>query len=256
MVLPRGTSLEMPGSMNRRQGMSAVRRPAEAKDHLFVVLATPSGAQRRLDSAALMRHGLRTAAVDTANELREVFDRTPPDLAVLNPALTADRPSAVLALVRAVSTPVVAVAVRDPATRVELLLAGVADCLPAPYASEELAARVVAIGRRVHRAKTVDAASVLRVGPVQLDMRARTVLVHDFEVALTAMEFDLLACFLRHPDDVLTRDQLLAEVWGYPSGAADTVTVHVRRLRAKIEADPSRPALIQTVWGLGYRLRP
>jgi two-component system response regulator ResD len=255
MVLPGGTGLEMPGSPNRRQGTSPVRRPAEAEDHLFVVLATPSGAQRRLDSAALMRHGLRTAAVDTVDELREVFDRTQPDLAVLDSALTADRPGAVLALVRAVSTPVVAVAVRHAAARVELLLAGVADCLPVPYASEELAARVVAIGRRIHWARTVDVTSVLRVGPVQLDMRTRTVLVDDFEVALTAMEFDLLACFLRHPGEVLTRDRLLAEVWGYPSGAAETVTVHVRRLRAKIEADPTRPALIQTVWGLGYRLR-
>jgi two-component system response regulator ResD len=186
-----------------------------------------------------------------------MVDRSAPDLAVVSAAaVAADRPASVLALVRSVSTPLIAVAVGDPVARSELLVAGAEDCLPAPYISEELAARVVAIGRRLRRGEAVHPAHVLQVGPVQLDIRTRTATVRGSELTLTAMEFDLLAYFLRHPGEVLTRDRLLAEVWGYPSGAADTVTVHVRRLRSKLESDPGRPALIQTIWGIGYRLAP
>jgi len=72
-------------------------------------------------------------------------------------------------------------------------------------------------------------------------------------VFLTTKEFDLLSCFVRHSGKALKRDRLLAEVWGYTVGEASTVTVHVRRLRSKVEADPNRPELIQTVWGVGYR---
>jgi two-component system response regulator ResD len=237
-------------------GRASGLRTAPPNNHLFVVLATPSGSQRHLDCAALARHNLRTATVDTVDELRRALDRSAPDLAVVNAAVAADQSASVLALVRAVRTPLIAVAVGDPAARSELLLAGVDDCLPAPYTSEELAARVVAIARRVRRADAVHPAHVLQVGPVQLDIRSRTATVRGSELTLTAMEFDLLACFLRHPGEVLTRDRLLAEVWRYPSGAADTITVHVRRLRSKVESNPSRPALIQTIWGIGYRLAP
>lgn len=81
----------------------------------------------------------------------------------------------------------------------------------------------------------------------------RRVDLNDSEVFLTAKEFDLLSFFSRHPDEVMSRERLLAEVWGWTLGSADTVTVHVRRLRSKIEADPSRPELIQTVWGIPVR---
>jgi DNA-binding response OmpR family regulator len=73
------------------------------------------------------------------------------------------------------------------------------------------------------------------------------------ELALTVREFDLLAFFLRNPGHAYSREELMREVWGWDFGDLSTVTVHVRRLRAKIETDPARPALIQTVWGVGYR---
>lgn len=230
------------------------RRIAEPDDQLLVVLATPSGSRRRVDSAALMRYGLWVVAVTTVADLRRALDRACPDVAVVDSALIGHNTASVLALVRGASTPLIAVAVDDPAARVRLLLAGVDGCLPAPYTSEELAARVVAMGRRVRGDGAPGAAHVLGVGPLQLDVAARKVRMHGCEVALTAMEFDLLECFLRHPDEALSRDRLLGEVWGYASGAAETVTVHVRRLRSKLESDPGRPELIQTIWGVGYRL--
>jgi DNA-binding response OmpR family regulator len=233
----------------------SVPRTAGANDQLFVVLATPIGSQRRLDLAALARHGQRVVAVSTMDELRGTLHRASPDVVVVDAAIIADRAASMLAMVHGWRTPLIAVAVRDPAVRVRLLLAGVDDCLAAPYTSEELAARVIAIGRRVYGAETQDSAHVLQLGPVRLDARTRKVHVHGSEVALTAMEFDLLGCFLRHPGQVLSRERLLAEVWGYTSGAAETVTVHVRRLRSKVESDPSRPGMIETIWGIGYRLR-
>lgn len=221
---------------------------------LFVALAAPDTSQRFLDSTALARHGQRVAVVSTIDELHQTLRRSFPDLAVVDPAIVADRPATVQTLVRGVRTPLIAIAVRDPGLRAQLLLAGLDDCLPAPYTSEELAARVIAVGRRIYGGESQDNAHLLRLGPVHLDARARRVHVHGSEVTLTAMEFDLLGCFLRHPGEVLSRVRLLAEVWGYASGALETVTVHVRRLRSKVESDPSRPELIQTIWGVGYRL--
>lgn len=76
-------------------------------------------------------------------------------------------------------------------------------------------------------------------------------------IVLTAKEFDLLLFFARHPRQVFTREQLLNQVWGYEFyGDESTVTVHIRRIREKIERDPSQPTMIQTVWGVGYKLEP
>jgi len=236
-------------------GSSPVRRESvrsESNDHLFVLLAAHRGIQRRLVSNALLRHGARVAAVDSFDELRDALQALRPDVAVVDVAIATDQRE-ILALVRDTGTALIAVAVRNPAARVELLLAGADDCLPASYAPEELTARVIAIVRRTYRVAAREAGRVLRGGPLRLDVSARRVEVGGSEVFLTAMEFDLLSCFVRHAGETLSRERLLAEVWGYTTGAAATVTVHVRRLRSKIEADPSRPELVHTVWGIGYR---
>ncbi|MDQ2788263.1 MAG: response regulator transcription factor [Actinomycetota bacterium] len=235
-------------------GRSA-RASDETKLHLFVVLATSSRSRRLLDSAALAQHGLHVASVNTIDELREALGRLRPDVAVIDVGLAAGRRSVALGLVRDAGTPLIAVAVAESAARVELLLAGADDCLPAAYTSAELAARVIALGRRTRLDQPQRPGEILRAGPLQLDLRTRRVEVHGSEVTLTAMEFSLLSCFLRNRGEALSRERLLAEVWGYTSGAAETVTVYVRRLRSKIESDPGRPVLIQTVWGLGYRFR-
>lgn len=232
-----------------------MRASNETKVHLFLVLATGSRSRWRLDSAALAQHGVRAASVNTIDELREALGQLRPDVAVVDVGLAADRRSVVLELARGASTPLIAVGVADPAARVELLLAGADDCMHAAYTSAELAARVIALGRRTRFGQPQRPGAILRAGPLQLDLRTRRVGVHGSEVALTAMEFNLLSCFLRHRGEALSRERLLAEVWGYTSGAAETVTVYVRRLRSKIESDPGRPVLIQTIWGIGYRFR-
>ena len=93
-----------------------------------------------------------------------------------------------------------------------------------------------------------------RVGPLTVDRAARRAARDGAELNLTARELDLLAFLAEHPDIAFTREQLMREVWGWTFGDRSTVTVHVRRLREKIEDDPRNPTLIRTVWGVGYRL--
>jgi DNA-binding response OmpR family regulator len=99
-----------------------------------------------------------------------------------------------------------------------------------------------------------DAHEPMRFAGLEIDPRARRVVVHGREVDLTAREFNLLRFLAQHPGQVFSRDQLMDRVWGFPYYAdTTTVTVHVRRLRAKIESDASNPEWVQTVWGVGYR---
>ena len=230
-------------------------RTAATDDHLFVVLATPPGHRRRLVTNALAERGIRIAAVGSLRELHVALDRLRPDVVIVDIALAANEVD-ILGLVRTARAPLVATSVGTLALRVELLLAGADDCLPAQFAPEELTARIISIVRRARRAcrhAPPEFPALVRNSPVQIDGRARRVRVCGSEVFLTTKEFDLLSCFVRHSGKALSRDRLLAEVWGYTVGEASTVTVHVRRLRSKVEADPNRPELIQTVWGVGYR---
>ena len=142
----------------------------------------------------------------------------------------------------------------DSRLRAHWLNAGVADCLSQPYCSEEFAARVMALLRRARPSGVAPVGRSVTRGDVTIDRVRRTVEVRGEVVSLTPTEFALLSYLLDHPDTFLTREQLLASVWGYTFGGQDTVTVHVRRLRKKIELDPGRPQLIRTVWGArGYR---
>ena len=95
---------------------------------------------------------------------------------------------------------------------------------------------------------------VLRIGELRIDPNSRDVTINGQSITLTAREFDLLYFLASHPNRVWTRDQLMDSVWGYEFAAdTSTVTVHMRRLREKIEADPSQPRFLVTVWGVGYR---
>jgi len=139
------------------------------------------------------------------------------------------------------------------AERIALLRAG-ADHVLSTDEPGELIACLLAVLRRVRGSAVVLHADPLRVGVLCLDQSTRTATSAGRCLTLTALEFHLLAYFMAKAGQALTRERLLADVWGYDIGGLDTVTVHVRRLRMKIEVDPSRPVLLRTVWGTGYRL--
>lgn len=133
---------------------------------------------------------------------------------------------------------------------------GVDDYIVKPFSPRELVARVKAVLRRTYPDDS-PAEKPLAYPSIQIDPLRRTVIINQQPVILTAKEFDLLWVMARSPQQVFTREQLLNKVWGYEFyGDESTVTVHIRRLREKIEKDPSNPAYLQTVWGLGYKFEP
>lgn len=132
---------------------------------------------------------------------------------------------------------------------------GADDYVVKPFSSRELVARVAAVLRRVNEASAGPAnGEVLSFGELQIDPNTRIVTVQGDPVTLTAREFDLFHHMASSPGRVFTRDQLMESVWGYTFAAeTSTVTVHVRRLREKVEADPAHPRRLLTAWGVGYR---
>jgi len=134
---------------------------------------------------------------------------------------------------------------------------GIDDYIVKPFSPRELVARVKAVLRRVSGGQQESAEKPLTYAGLMIDPLRRVVRVDDQTPVLTAREFDLLWLLASHPQQVFTREQLLNRVWGYEFyGDDSTVTVHIRRLREKLERDPSNPSYIQTVWGVGYKFEP
>jgi DNA-binding response OmpR family regulator len=128
---------------------------------------------------------------------------------------------------------------------------GADDYLVKPFSPRELVARVKAVLRR---SSNQSSETPISFGKMYIDPRSRSLTLKGENIVLTAKEFDLLWFFARHPQQVFSRSQLLDNVWGFEFyGDESTVTVHVRRLREKIETDPAKPTIIQTVWGIGYK---
>ncbi|MFJ9350867.1 response regulator transcription factor [Streptomyces sp. NPDC101237] len=138
----------------------------------------------------------------------------------------------------------------DEDDRILGLEVGADDYVTKPFSPRELVLRVESVLRR---ARPAPAARSFSTAGLTLDPGARRATRNGAELGLTLREFDLLAFFLRNPGRAFGREDLMREVWGWDFGDLSTVTVHVRRLRAKVEDDPARPRLIQTVWGVGYR---
>ncbi len=155
-------------------------------------------------------------------------------------------------------TPIIMLTARREETdRIAGLEMGADDYVVKPFSPQELVSRVRAVLRRVQHPTAASADRPLAFDNLRIDPGTRTVVVEGVEKNLTAKEFDLLWELARHPRQVLTRDQLLDLVWGVTDYIdPSTVTVHVRRLREKIEADPANPSHILTVWGVGYRFEP
>ncbi|MET8945819.1 response regulator transcription factor [Streptomyces sp. NPDC004542] len=183
----------------------------------------------------------------------------PPDLVVLDLMLPGMDGLEVCRRIRETGPlPVIMLTARgDEEDRVLGLEVGADDYVTKPFSPRELVLRVESVLRRAGTVaaavRTVPASAALRTGPLALDPRARRATRRGEELALTTREFDLLEFFLRNPGRATSREELMRRVWGWEFGDLSTVTVHVRRLREKIEDDPARPRLIGTVWGVGYR---
>jgi DNA-binding response OmpR family regulator len=140
--------------------------------------------------------------------------------------------------------------------RVAGLELGADDYVTKPFSPRELVLRVGAVLRRAQATPTSDGDAILADGPLVIDTAAHQVTLDDQMLSLTAREYDLLVFLLRNSRIAFTREQLFERVWGWSFGDVSTVTVHVRRLREKLEDDPAQPCRLVTVWGVGYRYEP
>ena len=206
----------------------------------------------------LRREGFATLEAGDGDEARRLFERGDSSLVVLDLMLPGTDGLELCRWIRARSDlPVIMLTARgEEADRIVGLELGADDYVTKPFSPRELAARVRAVLRRTESAAG-GPGERLAFGDVTLDAATREVTRRGVALTLTAREFDLLWFLASHPRRVFSRDQLMDRIWGY-SAALDTgtVTVHVRRLREKVEDEPSRPQHIQTVWGVGYRLVP
>ncbi|GAA3459884.1 response regulator transcription factor [Saccharothrix longispora] len=182
------------------------------------------------------------------------FAEREPDLVVLDLMLPGvDGLEVCRRLRRRSAVPVVMLtALGEEEDRIAGLRLGADDYVTKPFSPRELALRVTSVLRR-SKAAAVRSPSVLADGGLRVDVGARSASLDGVELALTTREFDLLVFFLAHRGTAFSRTDLLSRVWGWEFGDQSTVTVHVRRLREKVEADPARPVRIATVWGVGYR---
>ncbi|MEU7524832.1 response regulator transcription factor [Saccharothrix sp. NPDC042600] len=190
---------------------------------------------------------------DGEQALRRIAEREP-DLVVLDLMLPGIDGLEVCRRLRGRSAvPVVMLtALGQEEDRIAGLTLGADDYVTKPFSPRELALRVTSVLRRSRVAASVPP-SVLVDGDLRVDVGAHTAWRDGVELALTTREFDLLVFFLTHPGTAFSRAELLARVWGWEFGDQSTVTVHVRRLREKVETDAARPVRIATVWGVGYR---
>jgi DNA-binding response OmpR family regulator len=208
----------------------------------------------------LQRAGYQVQTASDGKTAMSVLEKNIPDLVVLDLMLPEmDGLSLTRWLRERSEVPIIMLtARREEIDRITGLEMGADDYVVKPFSPQELVSRVRAVMRRTKREGSPAASeSPLSFGELSIDPASRTVSAFGQEVQLTAKEFDMLHLLAQHPKQVYTREQLLERVWG---GAEyidpGTVTVHIRRVREKIEADPSNPKWLVTVWGVGYKFEP
>jgi DNA-binding response OmpR family regulator len=212
-------------------------------------------------SRYLAREGFEVTSVGDGRDALDAALSDPPDLMILDIMLPGMDGLEVCRRLRAkVATPIVMLtALGEENDRVMGLNLGADDYVTKPFSPRELIARVKSVLRRAQgplSAASDELRTPLRAKHLEIDLQAHEARIDDFPLVLTSREFELLVHLMLHPRQVFSREDLLEHVWGYSIGDVSTVTVHVRRLREKVERDPSNPELIQTVWGLGYRFEP
>jgi two-component system response regulator RegX3 len=207
-------------------------------------------------SYMLRREGFEVAVAGTGPDALSEFDRTGADLVLLDLMLPGLSGTEVCRTLRQRSNvPVIMLTARDSEIdKVVGLELGADDYVTKPFSSRELVARIRAVLRRRGDAVEESSAAALEAGPVRMDVERHVVTVDGGTVPMPLKEFDLLELLLRNAGRVLTRGQLIDRVWGSDYvGDTKTLDVHVKRLRAKIEPDPSNPRHLVTVRGLGYK---
>lgn len=206
----------------------------------------------------LRRAGYEVEAVRDGNAALKRLEQHLPGLVVLDVMLPGTDGFSILRWLRDRSDiPVIFItARREELDRIAGLELGADDYVVKPFSPQELVSRVRAVLRRIHREESL-AEKPLTQGDLSVDPRTRLATLAGQEIALTSREFDLLWLLVQHPRQVFSREQLLERVWGVTDYIdPSTVTVHLRRLREKIEKDASQPTRLVTVWGVGYKFEP
>jgi DNA-binding response OmpR family regulator len=205
----------------------------------------------------LERDGYEALEADDVQSARDLLQRHSPSLVVLDIMLPGGDGLELCREIREGSEiPIIMLTARaDEADRIVGLELGADDYVTKPFSPRELTARVRTVLRR--SVPRPNGSERLVFGELEIDGVTHEVFVRGESIRMTAKEFDLLSFLARHPRQVFSRQQLMDGVWGYEAAYdTGTVTVHIRRLREKIEADAARPRWIETVWGVGYRFSP
>ncbi len=236
---------------------AAARPEPEYVGHVLVVDDDPT--VRDVVSRYLVRAGYRVSLSGDGVHALRVAHQERPDLIVLDLMLPGRSGLEVAADLRAPGSddprvPIIMLtALGEEEDRVAGLELGADDYLTKPFSPRELVLRIGLVLRRSRDPVERPSQPPVTDGDLEVDTGARRAVLAGRELALTVREFDLLAFLIAHPGQAFTRSELLERVWGWSFGDASTVTVHVRRLREKVEADPTAPRRISTVWGVGYR---
>jgi two-component system, OmpR family, response regulator ResD len=221
-----------------------------------VLIAAGEPALGELLALGLGARGLTPAVAGDGHEALAAISAFGPDLLVIDAELKPFSGLEMVRRVRALPGPPIGILVAgEERHRLRGFAAGADDEMLKPLALEELAARLRAIDERC-RAPLGDEPR-LSYGDLTIDLARRRIDVAGRTVDVRRREFDLLAFLARHPGEVFTREELITQVWRAPAAVgASTVTVHIRRLRVRLEREPSRPRWLETVHGVGYRFRP
>ena len=224
--------------------------------HKNVLVVDDEDTIREVVRRYLEREGFKVQEAADGYEALDSIKADPPDLIVLDLMLPGiDGLTITQHLRQDRQIPIIMLTAKGEASdRIRGLDLGADDYITKPFSPQEVVSRVRAVLRRVNGVSATLEQGSLEFERLSIDSSARNVKVEGRSVTLTAKEFDLLWFFAQHPDQVFSRTQLLANVWGdelYTDPS--TVTVHIRRLREKLEANPGKPAHLLTVWGVGYK---
>jgi two-component system response regulator ResD len=242
-----------------RTATATIEEMAQQADRRTVLVVDDEPTISEVVARYLERAGYDATTAGDGIEALRIAGECDPDLVVLDlmlPELDGFEVLRRLQADGAERTPVILLTAKgEHDDKLAGLRRGADDYIVKPFSPSELVARVDAVLRRAQ--PTRSEAEPLRFDGLEIDIRARRVSCEGEEVALSQREFDLLAFLSAHPGQAFSRDQLMDRVWEAALYSdTSTVTVHVRRLRAKVEPDPEQPRFIQTVWGVGYRFQP